>query len=118
MNWTEQAIEKLKAGAGSVKGQKEVAMKGAVLEALTSFCKQDQEFAQAVVQGGSFQECMTAVAKGTGNSISDLDAYQKAVRFYFPGAEIRWTMTIDLIGAAGEPEVKSGGIMLDLADFL
>ena len=65
-----------------------------------------------------------------GNSISDLDAYKKAVRFYFPGAEIRMELTIDLIGEAGEePAGRAGAkketaapekpkaIKLDLADF-
>lgn len=95
------------------------AMKGAVLKALKDFVKQDAEFAQAVVQGGTFEDCMKAVAKGCGSSISDLDAYRKAVQFYFPGAQIRMTMTIDLIGAAAgksaaqEPE-QPKGVILDL----
>ena len=37
-----------------------------------------------------------------GSSISDLEAYKKAVQFYFPGAEIKFHMTIDLIGKAAE----------------
>lgn len=89
------------------------------------FCRQDAEFAQAVVQGGSFADCMKKVAAGVGNSISDLDAYKKAVQFYFPGAEVRMQLTIDLIGqAAGEdnPQTNSAEdlsktISLDLADF-
>lgn len=95
------------------------AMKGAVLKALKDFVKQDAEFAQAVVQGGTFEDCMKAVAKGCGSSISDLDAYKKAVQFYFPSAQIRMTMTIDLIGAAAgksaaqEPE-QPKGVILDL----
>ena len=95
------------------------AMKGAVLKELKDFVKQDAEFAQAVVQGGTFEDCMKAVAKGCGSSISDLDAYKKAVQFYFPGAQIRMTMTIDLIGAAAgksaaqEPE-QPKGVILDL----
>lgn len=91
------------------------AMKGAVLRALKDFVKQDAEFAQAVVQGGSFEDCMKAVAKGCGSSISDLDAYKKAVQFYFPGANIKMSMTIDLIGAAaGKEEEKPKGVVLDL----
>ena len=71
------------------------------------------------MQGGTFEDCMKAVAKGCGSSISDLDAYKKAVQFYFPGAQIRMTMTIDLIGAAAgksaaqEPE-QPKGVILDL----
>lgn len=94
------------------------AMKSAVLKALKDFVKQDAEFAQAVVQGGSFEDCMKAVAKNCGSSISDLDAYQRAVQFYFPGAKIRFTMTIDLIGAAGQEEEKPKGVILDLYQLL
>lgn len=129
-NWASQAVKKLNDEAKQVAGQKEKAMAGAVMAALRDFCRQDEEFAQAVVQGKSFAECMKQVASGVGNSISDLDAYKKAVKFYFPGAEIRMEMTIDLIGAAGEEPVgkaaaekkaaapeKPKAIKLDLADF-
>ena len=72
----------------AVNGSKERVMAGPVAEALRSFCRQDAEFAQAVAQGGSFAECMAAVAKGVGQSISDVDAYKKAVGFYLPGADM------------------------------
>ena len=117
MTWREQATEKLNKEIKDVKGQKEAVMKGAVKEALLSFCAQDEEFGQAVVQGGSFADCMEVVAKGVGNSISDLDAYRKAVQFYFPGAKIFVSMTIDLIGDARQTLNEPRGIVLDLADF-
>lgn len=96
------AIDKLNAENKAFKGDnKAKAMRSAVLDALIGFCKQDNEFAQAVVQSdGTFSDCMAAVAKGVGQSISDLEAYKKAVQFYFPGAEVRFNMTIDLIGSA------------------
>ena len=123
---TEKAIEKLRKEAVSVSGQKEKAMAPAVREALEEFCRQDEEFAQAVVQCGRFDDCMKKVAQGVVQSISDLEAYRKAVQFYFPGAEIRMTMTIDLIGAAAEEpytpkhaaEGPASGIMLDFTSFL
>ena len=103
-NHLTNALEKLdKKQFKAINGQKEKAMAGAVAEALRSFCRQDAEFAQAVDQGGSFADCMAAVAKGVGSSISDLDAYKKAVGFYFPGAKINFQMTIDLIGDAAPP---------------
>lgn len=124
-DYLDEALRKLKAGLTAVRGSKESAMKNAVCAALEDFCLQDEEFAQAVVQGGNFADCMTAVAKGVGGSISDLEAYTKAVRFYFPGAEIRVQMTIDLAGEAGKAEdpaagqgKRSEGIILDFADFL
>ena len=91
---------------------------------IRDFCAQDEEFAQAVVQGGSFADCMKAVAKGVGNYISDLEAYKKAVQFYFPGAEIRMQMAIDLIGKVAEAESvpvaapeKKPALTLNLMDF-
>ena len=106
-NWATEAINKLKEGKKNVSGNKEKAMAPAVAAQLESFCRQDAEFAQAVVQGGTFSDCMKEVAKGVGNCISDLDAYKKAVQFYFPGAEVKMQLTIDLIGKAAaetEPE--------------
>ena len=124
----DEALKKLREGAKNVKGQKETAMKNAVRATLETFCGQDEEFAQAVVQGGDFPSCMAAVAKGVGGSISDLEAYRKAVQFYFPGAEIRMQMTIDLVGAAAEKKeeytpkhasaAKPENIVLDFTEFL
>ena len=127
-DFQEEAKKKL-ANAAVSADRKASAMAPAVREALLSFCEQDAEFAQAVAQGGSFKDCMDAVAKGVGVSISDLEAYRKAVQFFFPGAEIRCSMTVDLIGAAGIPSSAHAGapspqgegrkgIILDLEDFL
>lgn len=125
-NWLSQATQKLAEEKSAVKGNKEQAMAGAVLAAIKDFCKQEPEFAQAVVQGGSFADCMKKVAAGVGNSISDLDAYKKAVQFYFPGAEVKMQLTIDLIGkAAGAPDQEEKPVaaapkqsmVLNLADF-
>lgn len=119
--WYDQAREKLEQGSKAVNGQKEKAMKEAVQKTLLDFCRQDDEFAQAVAQGGSFAECMEAVAKGVGTSISDLDAYKKAVAFYFPGAGIYMTMTIDLCSSVKdvEPQETSddGLIRLNFSDL-
>ena len=124
----DEALKKLREGAKNVRGSKELAMKEAVRATLETFCTQDEEFAQAVVQGGSFSDCMTTVAKGVGGHISDLEAYKKAVQFYFPGAEIRMQMTIDLIGAAAKAQepytpkhastAKPENIVLDFTEFL
>lgn len=113
--WYEQAQSRLKEEYKEVKGTKESAMKGAVRDALLDFCRQNEEFAQAVVQGGSFKDCMTAVAKGVGSSISDLEAYRRAAAFYFAGAKVRFSMTIQLEPDETEPD--RNGILLDLSDF-
>lgn len=97
-------------------------MKQGVHDALLEFSRQDEEFAQAVVQGGSFEDCMKAVSQCVkGNGISDSEAYGAAVRFYFPGAAIRVEMTIDLLASvrdqADETEKSNRGLMIDLSDF-
>ena len=94
--WYQEAVRKLDKEIKEVSGRHEEVMKRAVRDALAEFCRQDAEFAQAVVQGGSFADCMKAVAKGVGSSISDLEAYVRAVRFFFPGAGVDVKMTINL----------------------
>ena len=122
--YIEAAIDRLKKELPGIKGQKESVMKRAVAEAMENFCRQDGAFARAVAEGGSFADCMKAVAKGVGNSISDLEAYRRAVRFYFPEAEIRFVMTIETGSAPEmavsrpEPAPASSRKILDLTDFL
>ncbi len=119
MSWQQQAIDKIKGGLPAITDRKDSAMKSAVAEALESFCRQDEAFARAVAEGGSFPDCMKAVAKGVGNSISDLEAYRKAVRFYFPEADIRFAMTVETGAqppAVDRPEPSRK--ILDLTDFL
>lgn len=103
-------------------------MKTDVLRQLEDFIEQDEEFAQAVAQGGTFEDCMKAVTKSVGQSIADVEAYRRAVQFYFPGAKVKMQLTIDLIGDAAEEkeaytpkhasEEKPAGIMLDFRSFL
>ncbi len=125
--WYEQAAKKLEDEKGSGKYDRYAsAMKSAVCEALDGFCRQDGEFAQAVVQGGTFEDCMKAVAKNCGQHIPDIEAYRRAVRFYFPGADVRFHMTVNLCASveadepAEEPErpPKAGRKILALEDFL
>lgn len=90
-----QALAKIDEGAKAKGfGNVAAAMKDFIATALRDFIRQDAEFAQAVVQGGSFAECMAAVAKGVGSHISDFDAYGKAAAFYFPGCKIRYKMEL------------------------
>ncbi|MHB1153540.1 MAG: hypothetical protein ACYCWE_21045 [Eubacteriales bacterium] len=78
-------------------GPKEKAVSAPVFDTLIKFIDQDEEFAQAIVQSDkTFTDCLTAVMKGVGNSISDIEVYRRVVQFYFPGAGINFTMTINL----------------------
>lgn len=124
--WYEQAAKKLEDGekAGSYNRYAN-AMKSFICEKLCIFCKQDSEFAQAVAQGGTFSDCMKEVAKGCGSALSDEEAIRRAVQFYFPGADVKFHMTLNLcagVEADEEPakeQVPENGIkILDLEDFL
>lgn len=127
-SWADQALKKLDAEKSKVAGNHANLMKNEVLYAMKVFCQQNEEFAQAVVQGGSFQDCMKKVAASVGNCIPDREAYKRAVQFYFPGAQVVVELTIDLIGDAAEQirpakpvaapsQQKAKIISLDLADF-
>jgi len=115
--YREQAMEKLDAEYKAFKGDKyQSVMKGAVLDAVKEFVRQNEEFAQAVAQGGSFAECMAAVSKDIKSSLSDIEAYRRAAAFYFDGAKVRMELIIQLEPAEAETEEK--GIVIDLTSFL
>lgn len=95
MGLFDEAKDKLQKEAGAAKfGNKEKAMESAVRKALEEFCRQSEIFCERIIKGGSFEECMKAVAKGVGSSISDLEAYKKAVKYYWPEATVTFRMEI------------------------
>ena len=70
---------------------------------LISFCRQDQRFADAVFEKKeTLSDCVKAVAQGVAYMISDVDAYKKAVQFYFPAADVDFKCVVVL------PAEKSG----------
>lgn len=124
---TDLAIKKLEAEFSKGAYDKYAAiMKQGVKDTLEDFCRKNEEFAQAVYQGSSFDDCMKTVAKNCGTGISDLEAYRRAVRFYFPGADIKFHMSVNLCASVERPEddgistdaqqVKSD--LIDLTEFL
>lgn len=87
-----------------INGKVQKAIARETAQALQSFCAQEPEFAQAIEQSGkTFQQCLDKVAAGVSASLSDFEAYSKAVEFYFPGAKVIFQMRIDLIGDGAEP---------------
>lgn len=85
-----------------IKGNHQKAIAPDTAKALTLFCEQEPEFEQAIEQSGkSFHECLDSIVKGIGRSISDLDVYTRAVKFYFSTATVHFNMTIDLSGDNG-----------------
>ncbi len=94
-----------------------------VIDALESFVKQDEEFAQAVAQGGTLQKCFEEVYKAIKDSnfaLSDFKTYETAAGFFFPGCKIRYHMEIDLCGNVSnseEPEQKRKSITVSFDDL-
>ena len=116
---------KLKAELKNKKlGRYENAVKPYVLDEICIFAEQNSEFAQAIEQSDkSFVDCLNASVAGVKEHISDLDCYKRAVAFYFPGADIKCTMTLDL-GDGGfsnnemSTDKDSGKLQLDLDSLL
>ena len=123
---TDLAIQKLDAEQKAFKGDKYgSAVYRPVAEKLRDFCRQNDEFAQAVYQSdATLSDCVGKIMNGCGNSISDMEVYSRAVAFYFKGAKIRVQMKIDLCGevldeaAAAAPEEKKQAVVIDLFDLL
>lgn len=111
-----QAIEKINKELAAYKGDRYgQAMKSYIAERLKIFCEQNEEFAQAVVQGGKFEDCMKAVAgKVKGGSISDLDACRAAAEFYFPGSVVEFHMTIRMSKYEAEEQAADAGKIINL----
>lgn len=81
------------------------AVKSFVASTLTNFCQQNERFAQVVYETeATLSDCCAKIMQKCGNHISDIDVYRGAVKYYFPNAEIEFTMTIDASGEAPTPE--------------
>ena len=81
----------------------EEAMLEPVGRMLTSFCAQDARFAEAVFEKKeTLTDCMHAVSKGVTYALSDVEAYKRAVQFYFPAADVDFKCVVVL------PAEKSG----------
>ena len=92
-----QAVEKINRKEKPEKNDMFAAAIGEhIKKALTIFCEQTEEFARAVLDGGSANECIKAVADKirTRKSVSDFDVYQLAVKYYFPVAVVDFVMKI------------------------
>ncbi len=111
------AEKKIKSAVAMAKkgGRKESVIAQPTADALLTFCKQNEEFAQAVAQGKSFEDCVKAVAKDIGSACSDFTVYQKAVEFYFPGAVVEFQMNIKMSKYEAEPD---NIISLNFMDFI
>ena len=119
----EEAITRLEKEKEKVRDSKSLPVCAAVVAALSEFCRQEEEFAEAVLQSDKgLIGCMDAVMKGVGPNksvLSDLEAYQRAVGYFFPGADVKFHMTVDLIGSAAAEEIPRAQVLdFDLFDLL
>ena len=96
------ALDKLEEGAKEkITDRYGSVIKTYVHSALAGFCKQNESFTQAVINGGTFAECIKYCTEGIGGNtgISDIDIYRRAVQFYFPGAQVDFHISIITEGA-------------------
>lgn len=111
------AIEKLTKELQDFKGgQAETYLAPFIKKTLADFCMQDEEFAQAVVQSDkTLSQCVAEVAKDASKTkaISDIEAYRRAVQFYFPGADIAFSMQINLSASVEKQSEQKINLSLD-----
>lgn len=102
MDSVEKLRQELKNPEKGLSRQADALMKP-ICDMLISFCRQDKRFADAVFEKKeTLSDCVKAVAHGVTYMISDVDAYKKAVQFYFPAADVDFKCVIVL------PAEKSG----------
>lgn len=86
-------------------GSKEKAISKFAAETLAHFCEESPQFAQVVYKTRrTLSDCCAQVMKGTGNYVSDIDVYRGIVRAYFPNADVKFLMNIEINGAAPSEE--------------
>lgn len=84
-----------------------------VCEALICFCKQSKNLAEQIISSDKkFYDCCKEILKDTKSTryISDFDAYDRAVKFYFPSAIIEFKMNIKSENTDGTESIS----LLDL----
>lgn len=106
VDWRAKAKTKLEDENKAFKGSREArAVRDYILKTLICFADQEPRFAEVICNTKrTFSECCAAVVHNAGGMISDLDAYRRAVQFYFPNAEVEFVMNVKLTGAAPTAE--------------
>lgn len=104
---TAEAVRKITDGTKEIKGGgREGAVKDAVCSALVDFCRQSEDFSEAVIATGkTMAECVKEILHGVGSSISDVELYRRAVQFWMEGADV--TAEIRVVLPEGKmPDVR------------
>lgn len=98
----EKIAEELKTFAG---GRKEKCVSTHVAAQITHFCEESPEFAEVVYKTKrTLSDCCAEVLKDTKDYSSDIDVYRGIVKAYFPNADVRFLMNIEINGAAPSEE--------------
>lgn len=121
-NRTKEVKDKLRGELAGAKkaGKCAGAVMDSCVKALEVFASQDEEFADAILDG-SLLECAKSIEKGLPGkrSVSDLEVYRMAVRHFFPGADVEFSMVVRVNPHGGEvvdrqPTVNKRISLLDL----
>jgi len=103
----EQACAKLdRELKGAKLNMKATAVKDSVIKVLKLMCRQEEEFAQAIVQTEkTVAGCIEKTVALCDRSISDIEVYKRAAAFYFPGAKVHMILALDLVGESSKPDI-------------
>lgn len=79
-----------------------------VCKTLRGFIDEDDRFAEVFANTArTVSECCAAIVNKSGDALSDLEVYRKAVQFYFPNADVEFKMNVRITGnAPSEEEMK------------
>lgn len=79
-----------------------------VCKTLRGFIDEDDRFAKVFANTArTVSECCAAIVDKSGDALSDLEVYRKAVQFYFPNADVEFKMNVRITGdAPTEEEMK------------
>jgi len=91
------------------------AIAGPVAENLIKFAENKDFGLKIQTSEKTLLDCCTEVVKGVKSHISDIEVYKKAVQFYFPEADIKFSMDIQLTEDADV--ISNKKISIDLDDL-
>lgn len=105
-NFQALAAEKIAAELKSFTGgRKEKCISTFAAAQVTHFCEESAVFAEVVYKTKrTLSDCCAEVLKGSKEYASDIDVYRGIVKAYFPNADIRFIMDIEINGAAPSEE--------------
>lgn len=99
---TEKIAAELKTFTG---GRKEKCISTHAAAQITHFCEESPAFAEVVYKTRrTLSDCCTEVLKGSQDYASDIDVYRGIVRAYFPNADVKFLMNIEINGDAPSEE--------------